>query len=249
MVASFNRHQDEGKYEEVAKEAKAIMKKLMDANEQSKKYNQQENMTGEEETNYEVVRQNLTDFTPFYELWTTVETWYTSMKQWKTEDFEKLDAQALEEMVDNSRKNAAKCIKIFRSKDNMAPILKISETIRDKVADFAPQVPIVVALRTEGMKERHWNAISEKVGFSVKPRPGFTLQNTLDMNLLRFEEDIVDIGDKAAKQYQIECQLAKMKTEWETVEFMLKKFKNTPTYTIASFEDPMTLLDDHTVTT
>jgi len=39
---------------------------------------------------------------------------------------------------------------------------------------FRPQVPIVVALRTEGMKERHWNMLSEKVGFEIKPHEGFT---------------------------------------------------------------------------
>ena len=171
------------------------------------------------------------------------------MKSWFAEDFDKLDAVFLEELVQNSKKNAVNSIKFFRSKDNMTAVLKIAEATRDKVLEFEPDVQIITALRTEGMKDRHWTAISEKVGQAVKPYPGFTLKTLLDMKLRKFEEEIVDIGDKAAKQYQIECSLAKMKTEWENVEFILKKFKNTPTYTIASFEEPMTLLDDHTVTT
>jgi len=40
-----------------------------------------------------------------------------------------------------------------------------------------------------------------------------------------------------------------MKGEWEEIVFLLKPFKATPTYTIATFEQPITLLDDHMVTT
>lgn len=125
----------------------------------------------------------------------------------------------MEDTVDTAKKLSAKCIKVFRNKDNMGPILKISESIKDKVQDFAPNVPIILALRTEGMKDRHWDAISEKVGQVVKPYPGFTMKSLMDMNLLKYEDDIVDIGEKASKQYQIECSLAKMKKEWEEVMF------------------------------
>lgn len=75
------------------------------------------------------------------------------------------------------------------------------------------------------------------------------MKNVLDMNLIKFEDDIVDIGEKAAKQYQIECQLAKMKNDWEEVVFNLKPFKKTTTYTIVSYEEPSLLLDDHMVLT
>ena len=69
------------------------------------------------------------------------------------------------------------------------------------------------------------------------------------MKLLSFEDDIVEIGEKASKQYQIECSLAKIKNDWEDICFVLKPFKKTNTYTIASFEEPIMLLDDHMVIT
>ena len=56
QVAAFSRHIDDNNVEEVAKEARTVMKKLLDAQEQAKKYNLQENLTGEEETNYEIVK-------------------------------------------------------------------------------------------------------------------------------------------------------------------------------------------------
>ena len=69
------------------------------------------------------------------------------------------------------------------------------------------------------------------------------------MNLLKYEDEIVDIGEKASKQYQIECSLAKMKNDWEEIFFNLKPFKKTSTFTVVSFEEPITILDDHMVIT
>ena len=40
-----------------------------------------------------------------------------------------------------------------------------------------------------------------------------------------------------------------MKEQWSTVEFLLKPFKNTGTFSVAGFDDAMMLLDEHIVLT
>ena len=67
----------------------------------------------------------------------------------------------------------AQVIRLFRDKE-LPGILKIAESIKGEVEEFKPFVPLAMALRTEGMKDRHWQGISEKVGFEVKPYEGFT---------------------------------------------------------------------------
>jgi dynein heavy chain, axonemal len=59
----------------------------------------------------------------------------------------------------------------------------------------------------------------------------------------------VDIGERAGKEYNIETSMAKMKEEWVTVEFMLKPFKKTGTFTVTGFDNAMVLLDEHIVLT
>lgn len=88
----------------------------------------------------------------------------------------------MEETVDNSNKTMAQVIRIFREKD-LPGILKIAESIKGDVDAFKPYVPLALALRNEGMKERHWEAVSEKVGFEVKPYEGFTFNHCLEMGL------------------------------------------------------------------
>jgi len=99
------------------------------------------------------------------------------------------------------------------------------------------------------MKDRHWTMISDKVGFEVKPHEGFTYQECIDMKLTEHTDILVDIGEKAGKEYNIETSMASMKEQWLTVDFLLKPFKQTGTMTVAGFDDAMMMLDEHIVLT
>ena len=41
---------------------------------------------------------------------------------------------------------------------------RIANDVRGAVSAFKPKVPIIVALRNPGMRARHWEALSEKIG-------------------------------------------------------------------------------------
>jgi dynein heavy chain len=57
--------------------------------------------------------------------------------------------------VDNSNKVMAQVIRLFRDKE-LPGILKIAESTKGDIELFKPFVPLALALRTEGMKDRHW---------------------------------------------------------------------------------------------
>ena len=171
------------------------------------------------------------EFLPYYNLWTTVDNFKKSHKSWLHDDFEVLDSAKLEETVDSSSKTLAQTIRIFRDKE-LPGILKIADSIKEDVDAFKPFVPLALALSTEGMKDRHWNGISEKVGFEVKPYEGFTFNHCIEMELHKFTDECVDIGEKAGTEYNIECTLDKMKRDWESVDFRLQAFKNTGTFSV-----------------
>lgn len=53
-----------------------------------------------------------------------------------------------------------------------------------------------------------------------------------------------EVGERAAKEYFIECSLDKMMKEWDGQNFLLPQFKNTTTSFIAGFDDAMNMLDE-----
>ena len=127
--------------------------------------------------------------------------------------------------------------------------MKIADETKKEVAAFAPEVPIVIALRTEGMKESHWEILSGRIGFEIKPYEGFTFGKCMEMNLLEHTENIVDIGERSGKEFQIETSMASMREGWLNIEFGLKDFKTTGTSTVTGFDEAMMTLDEHIVLT
>lgn len=47
------------------------------------------------------------EYQPYYNLWTTVDNWRKSYKSWLYDEFAILDANKMEETVDNSNKTMA----------------------------------------------------------------------------------------------------------------------------------------------
>jgi dynein heavy chain len=99
------------------------------------------------------------------------------------------------------------------------------------------------------MGDRHWAMMSERVGFELKPYEGFTFQKCLEMKLTDHVEAIVDVGERAGKEYNIEQSMIKMKREWEGVELGLKPFKNTGTFSVFGFDEAYQILEEHIVLT
>lgn len=76
----------------------------------------------------------------------------------------------------------------------------MGDKVKVEMDKFKPNLPLMVALRKEGMKERHWKAISDGVGFTVDPNvEGFNFQECLNMGLIKNVDLCVDVGERASK--------------------------------------------------
>ena len=90
-------------------------------------------------------------------------------------------------------------MRVFKDK-GLHQIVAVAEKVKQEMDKFKPNLPLMVALRKKGMKERHWKAISDSVGFEVNPSiEGFNFEACLKMGLLSHSEVCVDIGERASK--------------------------------------------------
>ena len=96
---------------------------------------------------------------------------------------------------------------------------------------------------------RHWDLLSEDIGFNIQPKKDLTFQKCLDMKLNEYTEQINRVSEIAAKEYAIEQALDKMEAQWQPVLFEVLEYKDTGTYIIKSPDDASQLLDDHIVMT
>lgn len=77
------------------------------------------------------------------------------------EPLNKIDPEFLEQSISTSYKTMHKCIKVF--KDNPG-CLNVAQEIRHQLEEFKPKVPLIQGLRNPGMRNRHWESLSDDIG-------------------------------------------------------------------------------------
>ncbi len=83
--------------------------------------------------------------------------------------------------------------------------------------EFKEHLPLVQTLFNPGMRDRHWEQISDIVGFPLKPDEDMNLSKLVDMNIESFIPKFEGISEAASKEYSLEKAMEKMKQEWDPV--------------------------------
>ena len=97
--------------------------------------------------------------------------------------------------------------------------------VKAKVEEFKEHMPLVQTLFNPGLRERHWEKISDIVGFNIQPADTSCLSKFVDMNLDPYIPKFESISEAASKEFALEKALEGMKKEWAPVSeisFMLK---------------------------
>lgn len=86
----------------------------------------------------------------------------------------------------------------------------VAQTLRDKLHAFRQHVPLIVALRRPGLKERHWTRISAAVGTPLRIDEHFSLTTALKLGLMDHLAIIEAEADRASKEYALERGIERM---------------------------------------
>jgi dynein heavy chain, axonemal len=86
----------------------------------------------------------------------TTRLWHKSHNSWLNDAWEKLNAADLDATFENCNKMMSGVLRFFRDKE-FPKITKIAEQMKKNIDEFKPYVPLALALRKDGMKDRHWD--------------------------------------------------------------------------------------------
>lgn len=121
--------------------------------------------------------------------------------------------------------------------------------IKDQIEEFKPNIPLIQALRNPGMRNRHWEMLTEELKLPVRPKKDLTFKKCLEMGFDKHIDKISKVAEIAGKEYTIEQALDKMEGEWKSIKFDVLPYKQTGTFIIKASEEISQLLDDHIVMT
>ena len=106
---------------------------------------------GFDPTDYSRLQNIVKEFTPYNTLWTIVHRWYSDIDQWNDNPFNSIDANAAEKFVEESVRAITAANRVFKDKA-MNQIVAIGEKVKAEMEKFKPNLPLMVALRKDGMK-------------------------------------------------------------------------------------------------
>jgi dynein heavy chain len=213
-VAGFSKYTSIKDVEQVYKLVVDLETKLQKATDDSNLYNSRETLFDVDMTDYDQLTTIKKSFEPYSALWNTAKKWQDNHDDWQHGLFKDLQSEKVETSVDDFNTAINKAVRFFNNA-GLEDIAAIATDIKEEVAAFRPNVPLIVALRNAGMRDRHWTSLSEALGFELRPDDTLTLDDVLKMNLQEKLEMISKVSEQAAKEYQIEEQLNKMMGEWK----------------------------------
>ncbi|XP_073827136.1 dynein heavy chain at 36C [Musca autumnalis] len=127
--------------------------------------------------------------------------------------------------------------------------MTLIKDIKEQIEAFREHMPIISTLGNPGMKTRHWELVSEIIGFPIKVSPELTLSRIIEYGLEDYVAKFETISESATKENNLERAMAKMVAEWEDISFSVSPYRDTGTYKLSAIDDIQVLLDDQIIKT
>ncbi|MEW5298367.1 MAG: hypothetical protein WDW36_001499 [Sanguina aurantia] len=247
-VDAFSSHVDLSKMGAIVADAQGLEQRLRAADRDAGLYNSRESLLRLPVSDYSGLRGIIEQFEPHLSFWTTAATWKANHLSWMHDPWEQLNGECVERDVAVAFKALHKAGRTLAQRD-LPRCVDNADKVKAEVAAFRELVPLVLALRNPGMRERHWDALSAQLGHPLQPGPSFTLSRAVEMQLMDSLGPITKVSDVAAKEHSIEQALDKMQREWEGAEMSLLEYRDTKTCIIKVDDSMGQQLDDHIVMT
>ncbi|XP_049904030.1 dynein axonemal heavy chain 7 [Epinephelus moara] len=229
------------------KKSQALSAKLELAMEKINDFNLEEEAYGWSVSQYPQRKTIQDKLTPFLRLYETATDFLNQYEQWLHGPLSGVNPDKVEGDVGNYWRTLYKLEKGF---SDVPKALSIATTMKTKVEDFKEHIPLVQVLCNPGLRNRHWDAMTEVAGISLHPADDQAcVANYLSMHLEKHLSSFEGISEAASKEYSLEKAMEKMASEWGDIEFSFLAYRETGTSILSSVDEVQMLLDDHIVKT
>lgn len=225
---------------------KLIIFRLIAAMEKIDLINEEETAYGWELSQYDVRKQTHDRLLPYKKLFDAGQNFADKYDLWMHAQVGTHDPDKIEEEVGNIYRTVLKLEKAFFDRPETQ---RLAGDIKTTLDNFKLNMPIIQNLGNPGMKVRHWEQISEIVGFPIKVSAELTLEKIIEYGLEDYIDRFETISESATKENNLEQAMAKMVFEWSDIKFVANPYRDTGTFILSSIDDIQTLLDDHIIKT
>lgn len=181
-------------------------------------------------------------------IWMVKEEWDREWESWKSCKFDDLDIQYMDDKAGEFQDKLKNVDREIRS-------WGVYDTLKNKIESFRQTMPLIMDLRNEAMRDRHWTLLKYEVREEFDQKSDeFNLERVFELQLNQHAEFISELSENAAKELKIERQLEKIKYTWEEdpkTDLILKKEVSKGTgeeyYKISTADNIYAVIEEHVV--
>uniref|UniRef100_A0A3B4UD57 Dynein axonemal heavy chain 10 n=1 Tax=Seriola dumerili TaxID=41447 RepID=A0A3B4UD57_SERDU len=138
--------------------------------------------------------------------------------EWSQTLWVDLNIQLLQEGVEGFIKRLRQLPKDVRA-------LPVAFFLEARMKEFRDSLPLLLDLKNEALRDRHWKELMEKTGTSFEMNPdSFTLENMFAMELHKYANVISEIVTSAVKELSIEKGVKEVVATWENMKFSVQSY-------------------------
>ncbi|KAI9530578.1 hypothetical protein NQZ68_000068 [Dissostichus eleginoides] len=255
-------------------DVRTVQKLLQEAEEAIVFVNKEEAFYKRDQTFYPEVDVIRDTIDPYQKLFALVQRWQRTQNRWMNGSFQELDGESMEIKVDEFFREIFKMLKLFQQKQNKAeqemekiagksrprtaeadqkkqgsPTVLLCSAVMEQIKEFKDHIPVVSILCNPGIRARHWEQMSEVVGYDLTPDSGTTLRKVLKQNLVSYLEEFDSISAAASKEFSLEKAMQSMVHIWDVISFHHQPYRETGVSILTALDEIQTMLDDQIVKT
>ncbi|XP_058247474.1 dynein axonemal heavy chain 7 [Hemibagrus wyckioides] len=229
------------------KKAQVLNSKLETAMEKIEGFNMEEEAFGWPVSQYPIRKKVQDQLLPYLRLYQTATEFQAEHQQWLNGPLTSINPDKVEGDVSNYSRSLYKLEKSFQ---DLPKALNITTQVKVEVEAFKQHIPLVQVLCNPGLRDRHWEAMSAVVGFSLKPsEEEACISHFIPLHLEAHLPNFESISEGASKEHSLEKAMERMAGEWAGMKFNLLPYRETGTSILSSVDEIQMLLDDHIVKT
>eukprot|EP00069_Balaena_mysticetus_P013367 bmy_01484T0 len=185
------------------------------------------------------VQKEMSGLKTIYELYEGLKV---AKEEWSQTLWINLNVQFLQEGIESFLRSLRKLPRQVRN-------LSVAYHLEAKMKAFKDSIPLLLDLKHEALRDRHWKELMEKTGVMFEMTETFTLENMFAMELHTHTDVLNEIVTSAIKEIAIEKAVKEILDTWENMKFtVVKYYKGTQErgYILGSVDDVIQCLDDNT---
>ncbi|KAM6121199.1 LOW QUALITY PROTEIN: dynein axonemal heavy chain 12 [Pterocles gutturalis] len=252
---------------------RALQKHIQEADETVALINKEETLLQWNLSDFPLLNELKVETEPYQKLFHLILKWQRTEKRWMDGNFLELNGESMEAEVDDFFREIYKASRLFQQKQKKVqqeqkkttqrgtaeektaeetkanPTLTMCSSVLEQIKDFKENIPAVTIFCNPGMRTRHWQQMSNIVGYDLTPDSGTTLRKVLKQNLAPYFEEFEAISVGASKEFSLENAMRAMMETWGSISFSTRVYHESGVHILCAVDEIQALLDDQIMKT